>query len=248
MSNFLQTPLIFLFNRIEEESGVSLASFVVNETPATPKATGVVQPIMKMYQDLNNSTTNQVYKYLYDPDLSFSFRFHQRLSRFKYTDRKEPWVSLIFNTGEKRPLTEVVSHRYEHHEITENNFYSLGVRRSSTPVNLVFISNSIDYLYSFLGAISFYWDRITAFDYKQTIQYSNSYVVTYDLTGEALDIRPKDLNKLDTERRGSLVMAGYSFDLVNYEFKLPEEGHLLKEIDLIIKVAPDTEILNIVIQ
>lgn len=210
---------------------MSFPDFLVNETADTK----ISQPYMQQYQNKNVSTNNgKLYKYLYDPDLSFNFRFYQRLAKIKYDDRKEPWISIMYNTGEVRPLTDVLSHVYDQIRIAKrtDTFYDTKIRRVVTPVNLVFISNDIDYLYSYLQKLSFYFDRITQYNYQQRIQYSDNKISTYQLSAMAKNIIQKDLTKLDTENRGSLATAGYSFDLIYYSIDTPLGGYLLKDIDI----------------
>ncbi len=242
MVNYVNNPLVFLFNEMESKTGYTFSQFNVNETPNTIYHS---QPRMQQYINKQNNSTNQIYKYLYDPSLAFSFRFHQRIARIKYNDRKLPWITIIFNVGEKTPYTGVLSHKHSHHEKTDTSFYNLDLRRSKVPVDMVFISNSMDYLMSFNGRLNYWFDRITGYQYEQTIQYSNSLIVDYTLSAQVINIIPKDLNKLDTERRGSLATVGYSFDLVYYEFnELPVEGNILRNIDLLIKTLGTTEALS----
>jgi len=233
MSNLINNPLVYLFEEFSNRTGVELNSFVLNETPNN---TFHNQKFMQQYA--NNTNNGDVYKYLYDPGLSFSWRFHQRLARIKYTDRKEPWITLMFNTGTKEPLTTLGSLNYTHYEQYGNNKLSIvDVKRNVMPVDIVFISNSIDYLYNFLGKLNFWFDRSTGIYYNQSVAFSNSHVVEYELASDVFNIKTRDLNKLDTERRGSLVSAGYSFDMGYWELNLPEEGYIVENINLKIKVV-----------
>jgi len=241
LDNLLQNPLLYLFDNFSSVTGYNFSEFVINETPST---TFHNQPFMQQYAD-GQSGDESVYKYLYDPSLEFGFRFHQRLAKIKYIDRKDPWITIIFKTGEKNPLTNVLSHKYNHMEVSPDKFYKVNCRRGTIPINVVFISNSIDYLYSFLGKLNFWFDRTVGFEYNQAIQYSNSFVKNYSLSAEAVNIVQKDLTKLDNERRGSLATAGYSFDMIYWELDLPEQGHILKTIDLKIKVVDNLTDLNI---
>lgn len=232
--SYLNNALIYLFNNFETETGYNFPNFMVNETPDAT----INQPYMQQYKNKNTSQNNgALYKYLFDPNLQFGFRFHQRIAKIKYEDRAQPWVSIIFNTGEVKPLTNVLSHTYDQMRISkcEDAFYDVKIRRVSTPVNLVFISNNIDYLYRYLQKLSFYFDRITQYEYEQIVRYSSTQVFRYPLSGMAKDIIQKDLTKLDTERRGSLATAGFSFDLIYYDMDTPLKGYLLEDIDLQIR-------------
>lgn len=247
---YISNPIVYLFDELEKVSGIELATFTTSEKE--DKSSNNDQPYMKQYQDQNESSSApQLYKYIYDPSLEFSYRFHQRIASVKYSDRNKPWVSIMFNTGQVRPLTNVVSHKYNTLTTFPDGFYELSTRRVSVPIKMVFISNDISYLYTFLENISFYWDRICNYPYKQAIQYEIDYTENYDQVGQALNITPMDLEKLDTDKRGSLVTAGYSFDLVYYQhaFKNNKDyGHILKTIDLRIITVPDLENLNIYVQ
>lgn len=245
--SYLNNALIYLFETFETETGYSFPNFLVNESPSSV----VEQPLLQKQRQIQNNTTlpnnGAMYKYLFDPNLEFGFRFHQRLSRIKYDDRKAPWISIIFNTGEVKPLTNVLSTINDQIRITRRTkgFYDIKVRKVLTPVNLVFISNNIDYLYSYLQKLSFYFDRITQYYYKQSIKYPDLHVSNYTLSGMAKDIVQKDLNKLDTERRGGLATAGFSFDLIYYVIDTPVTGYLLEDIDLQVKFLNDFNYLSL---
>ena len=243
--SYLNNALVYLFNSFEEVTGYNFPNFMTNETPSSV----VSQPLMQQQRQRQNQTpapdNGAMYKYLFDPNLTFGFRFHQRIAKIKYEDRKQPWVTIMFNTGEVRPLTNVLSTINEQIRIQKrtDDFYDVSVRKVLTPVNLVFISNDIDYLYSYLQKLSFYFDRITQYDYQQRIQYPNGHVTTYPLVGMAKDIIQKDLTKLDTEKRGSLATAGFSFDLIYYVMDTPLRGYLLEDIDLQIKFLNNPDYL-----
>lgn len=237
--NYLINPITHLFDQFETYSGISFTSFTTSQTPDN---TFHNQPYLKQYQDKGDG---QLYKYLYDPNLRFDWRFHQRIARMKYTERSNPWVTIMFNTGLKNPLTNVVSHEYPAYETLEGKTFEVKVKRDSVPINFVLISNDVNYLNSYIGSISSWWNRIVNFPYNQTLTYTNSITKTYSLVGQALNIRPQDLEKLDTESRGSLVTAAYSMDLVYFEYSIPQEGNILEEIGLQIKVVDDISLLNI---
>ena len=220
-----------------------------NEVPdPNPK---VVQPYMQKFQAKNVANNNgQLYKYIWDPELTFSWRLQERIARIVFENRSQPWVSIVYNTGEVKPLTNMLSHTYDQIRIVAANqqFYDVQVRRVVTPVNLVFISNNIDYLYRYLQKLSFYFDRTTQYSYTQKVQYAENYVTEYTLAGMAKDIVAKDLTKLDTEKRGSLATAGYSFNLIYWDFNTPYTGYLLENLDLEIKILDGSEYYNLIIQ
>ena len=245
----INNALVYLFKYFEDSTGFNFPSFMNNEQPDSNL--NVNQKYMKQYQQKNTTQHNgSVYKYLYDPNLSFDWRFHQRISKIKYADRSEPWISIIFNTGEVKTLTNVISSTYDQIKTirSEGMFYELPIRRVLTPINMVFVSNDIDYLNAFLQTLAFYFDRITQYSYITILKYSDTDIYKYPLSAMAKDINQRDLKKLDTEKRGSLVTAGYSFDLIYYVLNLPaqEQGKLLEDIDLQIRLIDGSEYLNIV--
>lgn len=246
---YLNNPIAFLFDQLEVQSGIEFISFTSGQAP---KEDFHDQPYMKMYQDTQDQ---KLYKYIWDPNLAFDFRFHQRMASIKYSDRSQPWISIIFNTKEVRPLTNVISHIYTSQEITDTGYYPITTRRLSVPINLVFISNDLPYLYNFLEQISFFFNRLVNFKYNQAIKFSDTFTQNYELTAQALNITPEDLNKLDTTRRGSLATASYSLDLVYFAHSTntnndggggdgSDSGHLLKTIDLRILVVDDMSKLS----
>ncbi len=246
MSSWLNNPLTYLFTKLEEESGVIFANFNVNETSKNnPNIVEGSQMFMK-HHETNNE--NKLYKYLYDPNLSFDFRFHQRIANMKYIDKGQPWVTLMYNTGEVRPLTNVLSHTYTSQVYIDDTVYEIKTKRMSVPINFVLVSNDPDYLYSTIEGMSSYFDRIVNFPYKQAIKFSDTYVENFDRTGMATNINPVDLTKLDTEMRGTLFTTAYNFNLVYYTHTLPEEGKILKEIDIIIKVKGSLQDIELIIK
>ena len=240
--SFLSNPITYLFDSIEESSGIQFASFTANETPKTIISTGVEQPLMKLAQDKRNRLSEStgsdlsLYKYLYDPALDFSWRFHQRLANIQYSDRSNNWVSLMFNTSEATPHTQVGSLVQRSHERTPEGSFEVFSRKVSVPVNLVFISNDKNYLYGFVENISFYFDRLINFKYNQTIKYSPTYTQNYEQSGLVTDIKQVDLDKLETQTRGSLVTAAYTFNMVYWVHTIPQIGNILEEINVNIKV------------
>lgn len=256
MANFINNALAQLFDNIESSSNVKFSTFTMNDKPQEEKSINSNQKYMQQYED---SYDSQTYKYLYDPSLAFDSRFHQRLSRIKFGDRNEPWCTLIFNTNTNQPLTNVLSHVYkgmemvpvEDYDDREEDKYE-GVeyifRRVKTPINFTLVSNNLSYLYETTEKIAMYFDRIINFPYKQTLNFNESYSSTYDLVGMATDIRQVNLNKLDTASRGSLVMSGFSFNLIHYVVILPNSRYgLLEKVILDIKVVGTDETISCII-
>lgn len=234
MPNFINNAIAQLFDHIFDYTHVNLATFTTNDRPPETKSINSNQKYMKKFDD---EYVPQPYKYLYDPSLAFDFRFHQRLSRFTYEERKKDWISLIFNSSANRPLNNVLSHVYDGLEYvtygegeearTEAVKYIF--RRVLTPINFTLISNNISYLYENTEKLAMYFDRIINFPYKVTLNFSETHAPVFDLVGMATDIRQIDVNKLSTESRGSLVMSGFSFNLLHYVVILPDERYRLLE-------------------
>lgn len=222
--NFLNNALTQLFDDIEDKCQVKFNSFTANDRPMN-KGINADQEYMKMYQ---NTEDNRTYKYLYDPDLNFDFRFHQRMARINYGKRKEPWCSLIFNTQTIKPLTNVLSHVYdgieyadfeqENKETGEKEIVTKGVeynfRRVLCPINFVLISNEMSYLYQVSENMARYFDRWINYPYTLTLNFSPLTEKTYNLVGAAQNIRQVNLEKLDTESKGALTMTAFSFELI----------------------------------
>ena len=254
MPNFINNALAQLFDNIESNSNVKFSTFTTNDKPAEEKSINSNQKYMKKFQD---EYIPQTYKYLYDPSLTFDSRFHQRLSRIKFGERDEEWCTLIFNTNTNQPLTNVLSHVYRGIEnVTftdeEGKTYIEGVeyifRRVKTPINFTLISNNISYLYETTEKIAMYFDRIINFPYKQTLNFSKDTTPTFNLVGMATDIRQVNLNKLDTASRGSLVMSGFSFNLIHYVVIVPDNKFkLLEKVILEVKIAGAEEPLYCII-
>ena len=205
-----------LFDHIEEKCNVKFATFCA--TASQPQVNRNIinkdQKFMKQYQMTNDK---EVYKYLYDPTLSFDFRFHQRLAQIKYADRKEPWVTLIFNTEQISEPTRVNTHMLKGIEQFENNtFFEYKTKKVTIPVNMVLVSNDMTYLYGTQEKMLMYFDRFISFPYKESVQFMTGYEADWIKYGHASNIRQVNLNKLDTETRGSLVMTAWAFDLIYY--------------------------------
>jgi hypothetical protein len=261
---FIANPIVYFFNYLEATSGISFANFTINETP---KQEFRNQPLMQQYQNINNvSSRPQMYKYLYDPNLSFDFRFHQRLASINYTDRKTPWITIMFSTSEVKPLTQAGSSTFTSQVKVNDKYFPVRTRKLLVPVKFVFISNDISFLYSRLEYMSFWLDRICNFPYKQTIQFAPGYKENYDQVGLATDIEPVDVTKLDTQRLGTLATSAYTMNIVYWAHSFvdpntglpmpidPDTGlpsseyaslHILKEIDLKVCVVSNDSLITL---
>ena len=109
MTNFLNNCIIQLFDYIEATCGVKFVQFTDSDLAGRYQGNDQ-QEYMAAYRQ---TATGTVYKYLYDPGLSFNFRFHQYLSDILFVHRDKPWTTLMFSTGPVRPLTYVLSHKYD---------------------------------------------------------------------------------------------------------------------------------------
>ena len=218
------------------------------------------QEYMKMYQKTED---NRIYKYLYDPDLNFDFRFHQRMARINYRNRKEPWVSLMFNTQTVRPLNHVLSHVYTgiqeaefefvNKDTKEKEIKKLGIeynfRRVNCPINFVLISNELSYLYHVSENIAMYFDRFINYTYKLSLNFSPITTVDWDIVGFAQNIRQVNLEKLDTESKGSLAMTAFSFELTYWDvWATQQEYKLLERVITEIRTADSNQLLFVDIQ
>lgn len=251
--NFINNALTQLFDTIEEKCCVKFNTFTANDRPMQ-QGINADQEYMKMYQQTED---NKVYKYLYDPDLNFDFRFHQRMARINYGRRKEPWCSLMFNTQTVRPLTNVLSHVYdglqeaqfekvdsEGNKEIVNQGVEYKFRRVLCPINFVLISNETSYLYQVAENMAMYFDRWINYTYKLTLSFSPLTTVQWDVVGAAQNIRQINLEKLDTESKGSLSMMAYSFELIYWDVKsLNEQYQLLEKVITEVREAHSGQLL-----
>lgn len=238
----LNNALVQFFNILETNSGITFNSFTFGGSERVNPYISEDQKFMKAYEDKND---NRVYKYLYDPNLAFDFRFHQRIANIDYTSRQNKWVTILFNTDRVITRNMVMSNTFTHYDINDDGVNFVKNRKISVPINMVFLSNDIDYLYSTLEKLSFYFDRLVNFKYEQTIEYSETDIKKYDLWGLAREITPVNLDKLDTENRGSLVTQAYNFDLVYTSLDASGSSGIVREIDLDIKVLPASQTINL---
>ena len=242
-SAYIQNAIAQLFDEIEEKCHVRFATFTASETQGQINKNTKYREYMS---DVRNNDSNGIYKYLYDPGLTFDFRFHQRLAAAPFKKTSTPWVTIMFNTKQPRPLTNVLSHKYTDIKYDkEGNPFALKIKRVSVPVNMALISNDITKLYETTEKIAMYFDRFINFHYDHVITVGNleedGFNIYESKVGQAANIREIDLNKYDTQQRGSLVAETYQFDLIYWVVESPEVSlHLVKRIILDVEVK-DTD-------
>lgn len=239
---FLNNVLVQLFDNIETNSNIKFASFTTNEATKEDNIINKTQTYMEQYE---RTYDNTIYKYLYDPELAFDFRFHQRIANIAYADKKSPWVTILFNTQQVKPLTGVLSHKYSGIEQDSIHAYEYSAKRVLVPVNMVLVSNDLTYLYQTTERMAMYFDRIINFHYNEHVDYSSTFSQDYSLSGMAKNIQQVDLTKLDTQNRGSIVTTAFSFDLIYYVIEAPYSIGLLEKVILEVKVKGYNEILSI---
>ena len=179
----------------------------------------------------------QVYRYIYAPNLSFDDTFYQRISSVGFDDRREPWVSIMFSTGPVKSLTEVFSYNmYRTIKNSDNDFFDIKTKRVKVPVNMVLVSNDVSTLYAVTENLTLFWDRIVNISYCEFVQFPTGTEDEYEKTCQCMDISEVDLTKLDRKTRGSLVTSAYTFNLVYWVTQYPEQCKLLEKIVLDIAV------------
>lgn len=242
----LNNVLAQLFDHIEEKCNVKFAEFCA--TASRPQVNrNIINKDQKFMKEYQMTKDNESYKYLYDPSLSFDFRFHQRLAQIKYDDRKEPWVTLIFNTEQISEPTRVNTHSIKGiEEFEEGVFFEYKTKKVTIPINMVLVSNDMTYLYGVQEKMLMYFDRFISFPYKESVQFKTGYEANWLIYGHASNIRQVNLNKLDTETRGSLTMSAWAFNLVYYVSSFPngEPLYVLERIITKIKTRNNQEALE----
>ena len=234
-SAYITNAIAQLFDEIEDKCHVKFAKFTASDSQGQQNIAAGERTYMN---DTENNESNGIYKYLYDPNLNFDFRFHQRLAAAPFKKTSKPWVTIMYNTKQARPWTNVLSHKYTYNVSDGNgNLVQLKTRRVSVPVNMVIVSNDITKLYETTEKIAMYFDRFINYHYDQVISVGDPKTTGFDVyesvVGHAANIREVDLTKLDTEQRGSLVSEAYQFDLVYWIVETPgTQLHLLKRIIL----------------
>ena len=95
---------------------------------------------------------------------------------------------------------------------------------------LILISNDISTLYKATENLSLFFDRIINFQYCEYVKFPTGTEDEYEKTAQCMDIEEVDLNKLDTNSRGSLVSSAYSFGLVYWVTRYPDQIQVLEKI------------------
>ncbi len=216
LNPYIKNAICQLFDEIEEKCKVKFATFTASDQQGE---TNIAAGQRNYMDDTLNNKSHGIYKYLYDPRLSFDYRFHQRLAEAPFAKTNIPWVTIMFNTKQVRPLTNMLSHKYKGHYTRGYEQYDPLRRRVSVPVNMALVSNDIDKLYQVTERIALYFDRFINFHYTHVLEskYStkdNPIVLKENVSGQAMNIREVDLNKYDTTTKGSLVAVPYTFDMI----------------------------------
>lgn len=238
LNAYIHNALAQLFDEIEEKCKVKFATFTASDMQGQKTLAAGTRTYM---DDEPNNMNHGIYKYLYDPDLNFDYRFHQRLAEAPFEKTSKPWATIMFNTKQARPLTEILSHKYTEIKYDPNGIpYELKLKRVSVPINMAIISNDLTKLYNTTEKIAMYFDRFINFHYDHVITVGNiqenGFEVFESKVGQAANIREVDLTKLDTENRGQLVSEAYSFDLVYFVVENPNVTlSILKKIILEIR-------------
>ena len=230
---YIKNAIAQLFDEIEDKCHVKFATFTASDSQGQKEIAADERQYMS---NKVNNQSNGIYKYLYDPGLAFDFRFHQRLAAAPFEKTSKPSATIMFSTKQVRTLTNVLSHLYTQTEYINGEPTQFNTRMVSVPVNMVIVSNDMDKLYNTTEQMAMYFDRFINFHYSQTLTFGDvnkgGYELYEEVSGKAANIREVDLDKLDTERRGSLVYQGYQFDLIYWVAQTP--GVSLKLLEKII--------------
>lgn len=245
--NYLNNCIGQVFDVLEDHSRIPFATFTMNESSKTDQGMdGEEKVFMKQYK---STVDEQVYKYIYDPDLSFDDRFHQRIASIKYTDRNQPWVTIMFNSGTVRGLTEVVStNQYRVVKNSAGEAFNIKAKRVRVPINMVLVSNDISTLYSVTERLALFFDRIVNIDYCEFVEFPSGVTDEYENTCQCMDITEVDLTKLDISSRGSLVTSAYTFGLVYWVTEYPKEVKLLERITIEVAMKGVGTLTKLVVQ
>lgn len=244
ISAYINNAICQLFDMIECKSGVRFTTFTASDLQGQENIAAGKRDYM---EDTPNNLSHGIYKYLYDPNLAFDFRFHQRLASAPFAKTNKPWVTIMFSTKQVRSLTNVLSRQYQEVKYDEKgNPFQVEIKRVSVPVNMALVSNDIDKLYNTTERIAHWFDRIVNFHYDHVIDIGNpekgGLRIKESRVGQAMDIREVDLSKLDTEHRGSIVTSAFTFDLVYFTFLTPSASlKLLQRIILEIGIQGTEE-------
>ena len=246
LNAYINNAIAQLFDEIEDKCRVKFATFTASDTQGQKNLAAGARQFMN---DAENNNSNGVYKYLYDPNLAFDFRFHQRLAAAPFAKTSKPWATIMFSTKQVRSLTNILSHKYtETFYDKDGNPYELKVKRVSVPVNMVVVSNDMDRLYQTTEQMATYFDRFINYHYDHVIDVNDDFTIYESRVGQAANIREVDLTKLDTEQRGSLVTQAYTFDLVYFVIVTPgTQLRILKKIILEVEAPAGNHLWTYVI-
>lgn len=235
LSAYINNAIAQLFDEIEDKCDVKFATFTASDLQGQKTLATGTRTFME--NDPNNSS-NGIYKYLYDPNLSFDFRFHQRLAAAPFVKTSKPWATIMFSTKQAQSLSNILSHLYTEHKFDEGgNPYELKLKRVRVPVNMVVVSNDMTKLYYTTEKMSMYFDRFINYHYDHVIDVGDpengGFQIFESKVGQAANIKEVNLDKYETTSRGSLVAQAYTFDLVYFAVKNPGTTlRLLKKIIL----------------
>lgn len=237
---YIKNAIGQLFDEIENKCHVKFATFTASDSQGQKE---VVAGERQYMNDKRNNQSNGIYKYLYDPGLSFDFRFHQRLASAPFEKTNKPWATIMFSTKQVRTLTNILSHIYKRTEYINGVPTRFRSRMVSVPVNMVVISNDMDKLYNTTEKMAMYFDRFINFHYDHVITFGDvnngGFELYEEVVGRAANIREVDLDKLDTEHKGSLCSQAYQFDLVYWDVLTPGTSLRLLE-----KIILEVDILG----
>lgn len=235
---YIKNAIAQLFDEIEDKCHVKFATFSASDSQGQKEIAAGTREYM---DNKANNQSNGIYKYLYDPNLSFDFRFHQRLAAAPFEKTSKPWATIMFSTKQVRTLTNVLSHLYTRTEYINGVPTQFKTRMVSVPVDMVVISNDMDKLYDTTEKMAMYFDRFINFHYNHVITFGDvkkgGYELYEEVVGRAANIREVNLDKLDTEHKGSLVSQAYQFDLIYWVVQTPGVSlRLLKKVILELEV------------
>ena len=240
LNAYIKNAIGQLFDDIEKNCRVKFATFTASDTQGQKEIAAGTRDYM---EDKPNNQSNGIYKYLYDPGLAFDFRFHQRLAAAPFQKTSKPWATIMFSTKQVRTLTNVLSHVYRRTEYINGTPTEFKTRMASVPVNMVVISNDMDKLYNTTESMAMYFDRFINFHYDHVLTFGDvengGFELYENVAGRAANIREVDLDKLDTEHKGSLCSQAYQFDLIYWIARTPGVSLRLLE-----KIILEVEILN----
>jgi hypothetical protein len=233
LNAYIKNAIGQLFDEIEDKCHVKFATFTASDLQGQKEIAAGTREYM---DNKPNNQSHGIYKYLYDPALSFDFRFHQRLAAAPFEKTSKPWATIMFSTKQVRTLTNILSHVYKETRYVNGMPTQFLTRMVSVPVNMVVISNDMDKLYNTTEKMAMYFDRFINYHYDHVITFGDvnngGYELYEEVVGRAANIREVDLDKLDTEHKGSLCTQAYQFDLVYWIVQTP--GTSLKLLEKII--------------